>query len=81
MNAIARSIWAHHFGADTKRAVDAFGVTIAKASYGRDVRYGWEIDRICPRSRGSEGFKNMRPLNTQDTRARLALWHAAPGLL
>lgn len=50
---------------------DVCGAIIAKASYGMQTEYGWEIDHCVPTSRGGNDHQsNLQPLHWQNNRAK-----------
>lgn len=50
---------------------DVCGTTIAQVEYGKQTRYGWEIDHIVPVSRGgTDDMENLQPLHWENNRAK-----------
>ncbi len=50
---------------------DKCGAVIAKASYGMQTTFGWEIDHIIPVSRGGTNrLDNLQPLHWENNRSK-----------
>lgn len=50
---------------------DHYGAWIAYVAYGKDSKYGWEVDHILPVSKGgSDNIDNLRPLHFTSNKRR-----------
>ena len=59
-------------GKDPKKIrQDPYGNEIHRNQYGKNTKYGWEIDHIKPESRGgSNNLQNLQALKTSVNRAK-----------
>lgn len=50
---------------------DPYGSPIKKDQYGKETRYGWDIDHIKPQSRGgSDDIRNLQALQYKTNREK-----------
>jgi hypothetical protein len=51
--------------------IDRYGTHISKLSYGKQEKYGWEIDHIKPVSKGGmDDIDNLQPLQWENHRRK-----------
>ena len=51
--------------------LDAFHALMRWSKYGKQAKYGWEVDHIIPRSRGGgSDMANLRPMHWMNNGAR-----------
>jgi 5-methylcytosine-specific restriction endonuclease McrA len=51
--------------------IDKYGNHISKLNFGKQEKYGWEIDHIKPVSRGgTDDIDNLQPLHWENNRKK-----------
>ena len=51
--------------------LDAFHALMKWSKYGKKAKYGWEVDRIAPASRGGgDNMGNLRPMHWMNAGAK-----------
>jgi 5-methylcytosine-specific restriction endonuclease McrA len=51
--------------------IDRYGTHISRLSFGKQEKYGWEIDHITPVSEGgTDDIENLQPLQWENNRRK-----------
>ncbi len=67
----AMKVWDSEFGKSTQKALDACGVMMAKAAYGQEGEFGWEVDHINPvANNGTDALSNLQPLHWKTNKCK-----------